>query len=191
MASKGWLTRFDDPVVLDDGTTLRTLRDAVHYLAKTVPKVERDHEKVLNAADHLTRPAPLKQMLDTMVPHDAEYIFTNSWKRPYKHAGTLGTAIRNLVQQKLGVTDYSMQGLRKNAGMELALAGCTVPEIMAVLGHQSPKMAIFYIKQANKVSLGETATAKLETYLAERGVQRVRYAEERAVRRRASIKRVK
>lgn len=139
----------------------------------------------------LSCPAPLKQMLDTMVRHDEVYIFTNNWKRPYKHAGTLGTAIRNLVQKKLGFTDYSMHGLRKNAGMELALAGCTVPEIMAVLGHQSPKMAIFYVKQASKVSLGETATTKLDAYHAERGVQRVRYAEERAIQRRAGIKRVK
>ena len=40
MASKGWLTRFDDPIVLDDDTTLTTLRDAIHYLAKTVPKAD-------------------------------------------------------------------------------------------------------------------------------------------------------
>jgi hypothetical protein len=57
MASKGWLTRFDDPIVLDDGTTLTTLRDAIHYLAKTVPKAERDHKKVLTASDHLVRSA--------------------------------------------------------------------------------------------------------------------------------------
>jgi len=57
MASKGWLTRFDEPIVLNDGTTLTTLRDAIHYLAKTVPKAERGHEKVLSAADHLTRSA--------------------------------------------------------------------------------------------------------------------------------------
>jgi hypothetical protein len=43
--------------VLDDGTTLTTLRDAIQYLARTVPKAERDHEKVLSAADHLTRSA--------------------------------------------------------------------------------------------------------------------------------------
>ena len=53
----GWLKRFDDPITLDDGTTLRTLRDAVHYLAKTVPKAELNHAKVLSAADHLTRSA--------------------------------------------------------------------------------------------------------------------------------------
>jgi hypothetical protein len=39
--------------------------------------------------------------------------------------------------------------LRKTAGMALALAGCTVPEIMAVLGHTSPRMAIYDVKQGN------------------------------------------
>ncbi|MEH2497895.1 hypothetical protein V1294_004374 [Bradyrhizobium sp. AZCC 1678] len=52
-------------------------------------------------------------------------------------------------------------------------------------------MAIFYVKQANKIRLGETATAKLETYLEERGAERVRYAEERVAERRAGIKRMK
>jgi hypothetical protein len=29
MANKGWMKRFDEPIVLDDGTTLATLREAV------------------------------------------------------------------------------------------------------------------------------------------------------------------
>jgi hypothetical protein len=49
MASKGWLTRFDEPIVLDDGTKLETLRDAIHYLAKIVPKAERDHRLLARA----------------------------------------------------------------------------------------------------------------------------------------------
>jgi hypothetical protein len=57
MASKGWSKRFDESIVLEDGTTLRTLQQAIQYLAKTVPKSEQKHEKVLNAADHLTRSA--------------------------------------------------------------------------------------------------------------------------------------
>jgi hypothetical protein len=57
MASKGWLTPFDEPIVPDDGTKLATLRDAIQYLAKTMPVPEQNHEKVLNAADHLTRSA--------------------------------------------------------------------------------------------------------------------------------------
>ena len=57
MAGKGWSKRFDEPIVLDDGTTLTTLREAVEYLAKTVPKEEHNHPSVLNASDHLTRSA--------------------------------------------------------------------------------------------------------------------------------------
>jgi hypothetical protein len=57
MTDKGWSKRFDEPIVLDDGTTLTTLRDAVEYLAKTVPKTEHDHPHVLTASDHLTRSA--------------------------------------------------------------------------------------------------------------------------------------
>jgi hypothetical protein len=53
----GWCRRFDDPIVLPDGKKLVTLRDAVQYLAKTVPKAEQSHEAVLVAADHLTRSA--------------------------------------------------------------------------------------------------------------------------------------
>jgi hypothetical protein len=41
----------------DDGATLSTLREAIQYLAKTVPRAERDHEMVLTASDHLTRSA--------------------------------------------------------------------------------------------------------------------------------------
>jgi hypothetical protein len=57
MAAEGWLQQFEEPIVLDDGTTLRTLRDALQYLGKTVPQSERGHPKVLVAADHLTRSA--------------------------------------------------------------------------------------------------------------------------------------
>jgi hypothetical protein len=39
-----WSKRFDEPIVLADGTTLRTLRDAIQHLADTVPKAEQMHE---------------------------------------------------------------------------------------------------------------------------------------------------
>jgi len=57
MANKGWSKIFDEPIVLDDGRTLATLRQAIEYLARTVPKAEQNHEMVLTAADHLTRSA--------------------------------------------------------------------------------------------------------------------------------------
>jgi hypothetical protein len=54
---KGWSTRFEEPILLDDGTKLTTLREAIQYLAMTVPKAEQNHEMVLIAADHLPRSA--------------------------------------------------------------------------------------------------------------------------------------
>jgi hypothetical protein len=56
--------RFDEPIVLNDGTILRTLRDAIQYLGKTVPKTERDHRKVTTASG-----SP-DQVSRTNLPHD-------------------------------------------------------------------------------------------------------------------------
>jgi hypothetical protein len=54
MAQKGWNRRFDDPIALPDGAELKTLREAVAYLASTVPKGEQNDPKVLAAAEILT-----------------------------------------------------------------------------------------------------------------------------------------
>jgi hypothetical protein len=52
-----WSRRFDEPIVLPDGRKLKTLAEAIAYLAETVPKAERKHPTVVIAADHLTRAA--------------------------------------------------------------------------------------------------------------------------------------
>jgi hypothetical protein len=52
-----WSRRFDEPIVLEDATTLRTQAHSIQYLADTVPKAKQTHEKVLVATDHLTRSA--------------------------------------------------------------------------------------------------------------------------------------
>lgn len=59
MAAKkdGWSRRFDDPIYLPDGIHLTTLREAVAYLAKTVPKAQQKMPQVLTAAQMLTRAA--------------------------------------------------------------------------------------------------------------------------------------
>jgi hypothetical protein len=45
MANNSWSKRFDEPIVLEDGTALHTLAQAIHYLADTVPKAEQKHER--------------------------------------------------------------------------------------------------------------------------------------------------
>ena len=51
---KGWLRKFDEAIEAPDGTQLNTLRDAVAYLTKTVPKSERGLPAVTMAAEVLT-----------------------------------------------------------------------------------------------------------------------------------------
>jgi hypothetical protein len=59
MADKAgdWFREFDDPILLPDGTELSTLRQAVAYLARTVPAAERDMPRVMAAAEMLTNAA--------------------------------------------------------------------------------------------------------------------------------------
>jgi hypothetical protein len=57
MAGKGWQRKFDDPIETPEGTRLNTLKEAVVYLAKTVPKSERDMPAVTTAAEMLTNAA--------------------------------------------------------------------------------------------------------------------------------------
>ncbi len=53
-------------------------------------------------------------------------------------------------------------GLRKAAGRRLAEAGCTVHEIMAVLGHKTLSEAERYTREADQAQLATAAVAKLE-----------------------------
>jgi hypothetical protein len=55
--AKGWSRRFGDPIPLPDGIELSTLREAVAYLARTVPKAEQAMPEVLTAAETLTHAA--------------------------------------------------------------------------------------------------------------------------------------
>jgi integrase len=57
---------------------------------------------------------------------------------------------------------YSPHGLRHLAGSALAEAGCSVHEIMSVLGHRTEAQAIEYVKQANRKIMATSAIAKWE-----------------------------
>ena len=57
MRMADWHREFDDPIPLPDGGELLTLKDAIEYLAKTVPKKDHNHPAVLTAAIILTNAA--------------------------------------------------------------------------------------------------------------------------------------
>jgi integrase len=117
-------------------------------------------------------PKPLLKVLQReQRKTNREFIFHHAYDGPFANAQTLSHAIRN----RLGTLNirysakekksYTMHGLRKNAGIALALAGCTVPEIMSILGHKTAEMAMFYCAQANRETLGANAIDKLDEYL--------------------------
>jgi integrase len=70
------------------------------------------------------------------VPRINDYVLNNRWGRPYKNADALSGVIKRVLTDDLKNAGHlTTHGLRKNAGVALAEAGCTVPEIMAILGH--------------------------------------------------------
>ena len=52
-----WDKRFAEPIVLEDGSKLATLQDAIAHLARLIPKAERDMPEILTAAELLTNAA--------------------------------------------------------------------------------------------------------------------------------------
>ena len=124
-------------------------------------------------------PKPLREALET-APYVSEYILNSIWKRPYANSTTLGHAIERHLK-KIGIKGYTMHGLRKNAAVELAEAGATVEELMAVLGHKTPKMALYYCKLASQRRINDNATVKWDAEIE-------RKAKAKVGRRRSQIK---
>jgi integrase len=126
-------------------------------------------------------PKPLREVLRKQ-PYVSDHILNSIWKRPYANSTTLGHAIERHLK-KLGIAGYTMHGLRKNAAVELAEAGATVDELMDVLGHRTPKMALYYCKLANQRRVNENAVVKWDAEIE-------RKAKAKAGRRRAQIRAV-
>ncbi|MGB9044264.1 MAG: tyrosine-type recombinase/integrase, partial [Pseudolabrys sp.] len=101
----------------------------------------------------------LRAELETM-PRSANTILVGERGRPLTAASLSVMVSRTL--RAMGVTGYSIHGLRKNAGKALAEAGCGEREIMAILGHRTFQMVAHYTKRANQRILARSAMDKLE-----------------------------
>jgi integrase len=97
--------------------------------------------------------------LETM-PRIADTIIVGERGKPVT-AASLSRMVR-LRLRDMGVSGYSIHGLRKNAGNAIAEAGSTEREIMVRLGHKTPQMAAHYTKRANQELSMRSAVAKLE-----------------------------
>jgi integrase len=108
-----------------------------------------------------------------------EYIFHHAYDAPFANAQTLSHAIKNRLREvgiKVGTKKqkgYTMHGLRKNAGSELAEAGAEVAEIMAVLGHKTHTMALFYWQQARQELMNESAGEKWDAAIEKNAAKKI------------------
>jgi integrase len=95
------------------------------------------------------------------IPRRHEYILVHErGTGPYTGPG-LASVFRAALR-RLGVTGYSIHGLRKNAGVALAEAGCTTRQIMAILGHRTHGQAMHYTRRADQKREAEAAMKKWE-----------------------------
>ena len=100
-------------------------------------------------------------------------------------AGVVELGARLLIAN--GDGQYTVHGLRKNAGIMLAENGATVPMIMAALGHKSPKLALYYTRLADQAKLSDQASEIINMVFNRRAAAK----DAKANARRAQIREVK
>jgi len=113
-------------------------------------RLTRIKTKKSNDPMRIRVPDVLKVLLDRR-DRVHEHILTHKWSRPYTR-DSLGHRIKDVLIAN-GDGQYTVHGLRKNAGIMLAENGATVPMIMAALGHKSPKLALYYTRLADQAKL--------------------------------------
>jgi integrase len=129
-----------------------------NFAGGRVQLVQEKTGQPINVKVHERLAAVLKE-----VPRINDYVLNNRWGRPYKNADALSGVIKRVLTDDLKNAGHlTTHGLRKNAGVALAEADCTVPEIMAILGHKTPAQAIAYAEKANRGKLADSANRKRE-----------------------------
>ena len=143
----------------------RTDYDGTHFVL--VQKKDRSKTPMKIKAPKLLREVLAKAKKS----NSSDRLLTHKWGRAYG-AQSLALRIRETLR-RAGHTEYTTHGLRKNAGIILAENGATVPQIMAALGHKTPKMALYYCRLANQKLLADQAADILDIAFGERTERRV------------------
>jgi integrase len=97
----------------------------------------------------------LKAVLDA-APRRSEFILGVGYS-----VGGLSQLIKRALE-RAGAGQYTAHGLRKNAAIALAEAGCTPHEVAAVTGHRSLRMVQHYTAGAEQKKLARSAIDRLE-----------------------------
>jgi integrase len=101
----------------------------------------------------------LRAELDVM-PRVAETILVGERGAPLT-GSSLSVMVRKALRE-MGVDGYAIHGLRKNAAVALADAGCDAFEIAAITGHRTTAMVAHYAKRRDQRLRARSAMDKLE-----------------------------
>jgi len=93
------------------------------------------------------------------IPKKSLTILHNAYGRPWRAKGFENAF--SLERKKLGIRKV-FHGLRKTAAVNLAEAGCSDRQIMAVTGHQTSQMVDHYVKAASQKIRAKAAIEKLK-----------------------------
>jgi integrase len=131
----------------------------------------RPHKTLRTTAKVLTiRVLPeLQAALDAMPQSDAMTFLLNDYGRPFASAAAFGNkfadwcraaGLKPVLCDDGRVRNYRAHGLRKSACKQLAHAGCTGPEIMAVSGHATLAQVQVYIDEVEQERMAASAMDK-------------------------------
>ncbi|MGA9455247.1 MAG: tyrosine-type recombinase/integrase [Pseudolabrys sp.] len=111
----------------------------------------------------------LRAALDAMPQNDALTFLLTEYGRPFKSAAAFGNkfadwcnaaGLEPVLCDDGKTRNYRAHGLRKAACKQLAHAGCTAPEIMAISGHVTLSEVQVYLNEVEQDRLAEAAMAK-------------------------------
>lgn len=93
------------------------------------------------------------------IPRVSKTIVANQWGRPFANSQTMWRAIKGHLRA-IGCGQYTPHGLRHASLTEVAEAGGTEKEVMALGGIKSPQTARVYTDKADRVRSTKSALAK-------------------------------
>ncbi len=170
-----FLSRCDPNLYLAFHLLLCTGQRISDVASMTWSQLKGEHIHLVQIKDREGRPMRIRAPRQLMALLDkrervSTHILTHKWQRPYTR-DSLTHRIKDVLKAN-GDNGFTTHGLRKNAGIALALNGASVPVIMACLGHKTEKMALYYTRLAMQGELADQGAAIMDRVFAEQQARR-------------------
>jgi integrase len=170
-----FLSRCDENLYFAFHLLLCTGQRVSDVAAMKWSQLQGEHIHLVQIKDREGRPMRIRaprQLMQLITKRErvSIYILTHKWQRPYTR-DSLTHRIKDVLKAN-GDAGYTTHGLRKNAGIALALNGATVQQIMACLGHKTEKMALYYTRLALQGELADQGAAIMDRAFAEQQARR-------------------